>query len=296
MDRLQSMQVFRQVAELRSFVKAAEKLGLSTAMVSKHVRRLEEQLGVRLLQRTSRRVSLTPEGQLYLERLGDLLNELEALEAVLSRAAVQPRGLLRIAAPVWLHQRSFGEALAAYRLRYPEVLIDLQLSDRLQDLVEESLDLALRVTSSPHESLIARKLTPMPFRVVASPDYLAKWGRPTSPEQLAKLITEQGMIVNTSVRGWQHLPIKGLNLEVTPVLQTNSTNLVAQAAAAGMGLALLPEVLIAEAPLNTALERVLPDLSLPAELSLYAVYTSRRQQSPKVRSFIDFLVEWYRLS
>lgn len=204
------MQVFRQVAELGSFVRAAEKLNLSTAMVNKHVRRLEEQLGVRLLQRTSRRVSLTHEGKLYLERLGDLLNELEALEALLSRAAIQPRGLLRIAAPVWLHQRSFGEALAAYRERYPEVLIDLQLSDRLQDLVEESLDLALRVTSSPHESLIASKLTQMPFRVVASPAYLAKWGRPSSPEQLAKLIIEQGMIVNTASEAGNTYRLKGL--------------------------------------------------------------------------------------
>lgn len=294
MDRLQCMEIFRQVAELGSFVRTAEKLELSTAMVSKSVRQLEEHLGARLLHRTSRRVSLTQEGQLYLERLSEVLNELEAAEALLSTAAVKPRGVLRIAAPVWLHQQVFSQGLAAYRERYPEVLLDLQLGDRLVDLIEESVDLALRVTAQPHESLIARRLAPMPFHIVASPAYLDRVGRPKSVSELA----QHGMVVNSSIKGWQSLTVyeNGVahQVEVRPVFQTNSTTLAAQAAAAGMGITLLPAALISEAPLKDTLEIILPSSALLQAFSLYAVYTSRRQQSPKVRTFIDFMVEWFR--
>src|SRR4051812_45129278 len=129
MDRLQNMRVFQQVAELGSFVRAAEKFDLSTPMASRHVKELEEHLGVRPLHRTSRRVSLTQEGAVYLERLNEILDQLDAAEAMLGSAAVTPRGVLRIAAPVWLHQRRFCRGLAAYQERYPEVLIDLQLAD-----------------------------------------------------------------------------------------------------------------------------------------------------------------------
>lgn len=294
MDKLQSMQVFRQVAEFGSFVRAAEKLELSTAMVSKHVRQLEEQLGVRLLHRTSRRVSLTQEGALYLERLSEILGALEAAEAELGCTAVTPRGVLRVAAPVWLHQRRFSQGLAAYQLRYPEVRLDLQLGDRIVDLTEEGIDLALRVTHEPHESLIARRLAPMPFHLVASAAYLARAGRPQSPWDLAG----HGFLLNSGVKSSSILRFvedgQERQLPLTPVFQTNSTTLIAQMAAAGLGVAFIPEALLSEPPLDRALEVLLPDLQLPHALSLFAVYTSRRLQSPKVRTFIDFMVDWYR--
>lgn len=292
MDSLQNMRVFQQVAELGSFVRAAEKFAMSTPMASRHVKELEEHLGVRLLHRTSRRVSLTQEGQVYLERLNEILDQLDNAEAMLGSAAVTPRGVLRIAAPVWLHQNRFCQGLAAYQARYPDVVIDLQLADRIVDLVEESIDVALRVTGQPQETLFARRLAPMPFHLVASPAYLARAGRPTRGAELI----HHGMVVNSGVRAMPTLAIlengRIEQFEYKTVFLTNNTHMVAQAAAAGMGLALLPAFLISEPPLNEQL-RVLPEFKLPLEHSLFAVYTSRRLQSPKVRTFIDFMVEWF---
>lgn len=293
MDRLQNMRVFQQVAELGSFVRAAEKFEISAPMASRHVKELEQELGVRLLHRTSRRVSLTQDGQVYLESLREILDQLDAAEAMLGRSALIPRGTLRIAAPVWLQQRDFSQGLAAYQARYPEVLIDLQLADRFVDLVEESVDLALRVTGQPHDSLIARKLAPMPFVLVASPAYLKQYGRPTRAHELAA----HRMVVNAGTRQGQTLPIfengKVVQAECQIGFLTNNTHMVAQAAAAGMGIAGVPAFLLSEPALNNSLI-VLSELKLAIDVSLYAVYTSRRQQSPKVRTFIDFMLEWFQ--
>lgn len=294
MDTLLSMKVFRQVAEQQSFVRAAERLNLSPAMTSKHIQHLEEYLGVRLLHRTSRRVSLTQEGKLYFERCSEILHELDATEAALRQASHKPRGVLQIAAPVWMHQRRFTEALAAYCRQYPEVRLDLNLEDRVVDLVEESVDLALRVTAEPHSNLIARRICPMPIVIVGSKRWLDAHGRPQRPEELS----HYPMIVNHSLRVWNSLSYLGPDgprqLQVKPVLQTNNTSLIAQAAASGIGLAVLPEWLLDDLSLSQELEIVLPEIRWPEPFYLYAVYTSRRFQSPKVRSFIDHMLAWFK--
>ena len=294
MDTLVSMRVFRQVAEFSSFVRTAEKLRLSTAMTSKHVRHLEEHLGVRLFHRTSRRVSLTDEGRVYFEHVRDILAEIDEAEAALSSASARPKGVLRVAAPVWMCDQAFAEALCRYRERYPEVQLELFLADRTVDLVEDGIDLALRVTAEPHETLLARRICEVPLLLVGSPAYLDRQGRPERPEDLAT----HPMIVNMTLansHSLSYLSTEGpRQIPLQVVMGTNNTNLIAQSAASGMGLALLPGLMLREAELAARLECVLPELVFPATFYLYAVYTSRRFQSPKVRTFIDFITEAFR--
>lgn len=293
MDSLQNMRVFRQVAELSSFVKASEKFGISTPMISKHVKELEEHLGLRLLHRTSRRVSLTQDGQIYLERISELLDELDDLENTLSSKSLQPRGNLRIAAPIWLFNTYLTECLSTYQQRFPEVILDIQLADRHTDLIEQSIDLALRVTPQPQENLFARKLCSIDFHIVGHSDYLDQFGRPEKAADLSKY----KWVINTSVKGRESISGyengQKVQIDIQPVFQTNSTHLVAQATASKMGLAILPALLLREAPFDQKLEIVLPEFKMPFDISLYAVYTSRKLQSPKVRSFIDHMVAWF---
>jgi DNA-binding transcriptional LysR family regulator len=161
MDTLTSMQVFRIVAELKSFAAASRRLGLSTAMVGKHVMHLEGRLGTRLLNRTSRHVSLTETGMLYFEQSRQMLDALEEVEAAITKATVVPRGTLRISAPVWLSNPTFVTVLANYRARYPDVNVEMDLPGRLVNLMEEGFDLALRVSRSPGDNLIAYRNRPV---------------------------------------------------------------------------------------------------------------------------------------
>lgn len=295
MDKLRSMEVFQQVAKHKSFVRAAEDLDLSPAMVSRYVSQLEAHLKVRLLHRNSRNVSLTQDGQIYLERLTEILNDLEETEALLSHTHQKPSGVLRISAPVWLCQRDFMEALAKYRELYPEVQIDLQVSDSLMDLTEARYDLALRVTQEPQESLFARELTPIPFYFVASQRYLSEVGHPQSLHELAK----HGLLMNSAViRNHQTLKVfengKAILIPINPNFQCNNTVLLAHAAVAGLGIILLPSLMLNHPDFEHTLRILLPETELPFHPKLYAVYTSKQWQSPKVRTFIDFMVKSYQ--
>src|SRR5215469_13218989 len=172
MDTLVSIRVFCTVAELKSFSAAAERLGISPAMTSKHVMRLEERLSARLLNRTSRHVSLTETGALYFEQARQMVDGLDEMEAAVSQTVVAPKGRLRLSAPVWMANPFFAGLLADYRARYPDVTLDIDLSGRLVNLVEEGFDLALRVTPSPDPGLIARTIADAPFYFVASRKFL----------------------------------------------------------------------------------------------------------------------------
>ncbi|WP_035659433.1 LysR family transcriptional regulator, partial [Bradyrhizobium sp. STM 3809] len=184
MDTLVSIRVFCQVAELRSFAAAAERLSLSPAMASKHVMQLERRLSTRLLNRTSRRVGLTEAGQVYFDQVRQMLDTLEEVEAVVSKATVIPRGTLKVSAPVWFANAQFAGMMAAYRARHPDVMLDIDLSGRLVNLVDEGFDLALRVSAAPGDGLIARPLPPVLMQLVAAPSYLAAAGRPATLAEL----------------------------------------------------------------------------------------------------------------
>jgi DNA-binding transcriptional LysR family regulator len=187
MDTLLSMKVFRQVVESGSFVGAAERLSLSTAMTSKHLMHLEKHLGTRLLNRSSRSLSLTESGKLFFERCKDILEEVEEAELAVGSVSGVPRGTLRVTAPTWGATRGMVDMVASYRQRYPEVVVDLSFEDRFVDLIEEGYDLAIRATADPPAAgLIARPLRPMPFVIAASKEYLQRCGVPQSPEELAQ--------------------------------------------------------------------------------------------------------------
>ncbi|MBD3884179.1 LysR family transcriptional regulator [Phormidium tenue FACHB-886] len=288
MDTLLSMKVLRQVVESGSFAAAAERLNLSTAMTSKHVMHLERDLGVRLLNRTSRHLSLTEAGTIYYEQCREMLDNLEVVEAAVRRSTVAAHGVLKLTAPVWFANPLFTEALADYRAQYPDVVLDLNLNDRTVDLVEEGFDLALRVTHKLDDSLIARHLCPIQFMLVGSPAYLQKNGYPQTSGDLSKHLM---MLYSYSPFG-DEIVLDGPNgrerVKLAASMRSNNTGMTYQAAIAGMGLAFLPEWLIQDALTSRRLEVLMPNYSWPAS-SLYAIYTSRRYLLPKVSTFVDFL-------
>ena len=287
MDTLTSLRVFREVVDSGSFVAAAARLGLSTAMASKHVAHLERQLGARLLNRTSRHLSLTEAGTVYLEQCREALDSLQAGESAIGLRQAAPRGVLKVTAPVWCATRRFADVLAAYKLKHPDVVVDIRLENRKVDLVEEGYDLALRVTREPSPALIVRPLCTLQFHLVAAPAYLRRVGRPADVADLERL----GAILPTYVNldGLElHGPAGKLRLQLEATMKTNDTTLSYHAVHAGLGPAYLPDWLVADDLKRGDLEPVLLGFEAPA-LTLFAAYTSRKYLTAKVRSFIDFL-------
>lgn len=283
MDRLRSMQVFRHVVELKSFTAAATRLRLSPAMASKHVMHLERHLGTRLLNRTSRHVTLTEDGRVYFEQCRQMLDSLDEVEALLARSTVEPKGVLRLTAPVWAASEPFARALASFRERHPQVSFEVDLSGRLVNLVEEGFDLALRVSDTPGDTLIAQTVGSVTFQLVAAPAYLARAGRPTSLQALA-----DHDILWYSL-GPSDLSKHGVDpIKLKPVLSSDNETLLHQAALRGMGLAALPTWLVADDLRSGRLERLLPTRFM-LRTEIYGVYPSRRQLSSKTRAFLDFL-------
>ena len=288
MDTLVSMRVFCLVAELKSFAAAAQRLRISPAMASKHVMQLEKRLGTRLLNRTSRRVSLSESGALYFEQARQMLDSLDEVEAAVSKATVVPRGSLRLTAPVWMANTIFAGVLADYQARYPEVRLDIDLSGRLVNLVEEGFDLALRATGAPDEALIARAITNVPFYLVAAPAYLKRAGRPATFADLSgQALLHYALYPGESFSfQGEHGPE---TVKLDPVLRSGNETLLHMAALEGMGLAFLPKWLVAEDIASGRLEHLMPGQVI-FEGKLFAVYPSRKYLSAKVRTFIDFIV------
>lgn len=290
MDRMTSLRVFREVVEAGSFVAAAERLGLSAPMASKHVAQLEKSLGARLLHRSSRHLSLTEAGTAWYEQSRRALDLLDAAEAAIGRTSETPRGQLKVSAPVWCATPRFARVLAAYRERYPEVLVDMHLENRKVDLAADGYDLALRATQEPSPALIARPLCRVPFHLAGTPGYLKKTGTPALPADLARL----GAIVPSYVN-LDNLALKGpggrmFALRLAPVMRSDDTTLTLHAVRAGMGIAFMPSWLVDEDLASGKLVKVLPDYA-SNPVTLFAVYTSRQYMAPKLRSFIDFLGE-----
>ena len=286
MDTLTSLRVFREVVESGSFVAAANRLGLSTATASKHVAHLERQLGARLLNRTSRHLSLTEAGTVYLEQCREALDSLQAGEAAIGLSQEAPRGVLKVTAPVWCANRRFADVLAAYKLEHPDVIVDIRLENRKVDLVEEGYDLALRVTRDPSPTLIVRPLCTLQFHLVATPAYLKRVGWAKGSVDLERL----GAILPTYVNldGMEVTgPAGKLKLHLHATMKTDDTTLSYHAVHAGLGWAYLPDWLVAEDLKRGELKRVMPGFETPAS-TLFAAYTSRKYLTAKVRSFIDF--------
>lgn len=290
MDTLTGLKIFALVADLRSFAAAAERSQLSPAMVTKHLQRLESRLGARLLNRTSRHVSLTEAGAAYLDRVRPLLEGLDEAESHLSNARLEPSGTLRVSLPVWLANPHFVRLIAAYRLRYPQVTLDFDLSGKRVNLVEDGYDLALRVTATLSEGLVARRLADISFYLVASPGLLSRIGTPTTIADLEGL----PFLAYALFAATGHVRIgtgtTAQDVQFRPVLQSGNETLLHHAAQEGMGVAILPHSLLAEDLHHGRLVRLLPDLP-PAVVTLYAVYPERSFLPAKTRSFLDFLAE-----
>ena len=290
MDTLTSINVFRQVAESGSFVAAADRLDLSTAMVSKHVMAIEKRLRVRLLNRTTRKLSLTEAGRFYLERCKSILHDLQRTELEVESLSSAPCGTLRIACgDSCIPGLGLVTVLAEYRRRYPEVMLDITFSDRAVDQLAESCDLAFRIVGdeSLPEGVVARRVRSVPFRLAASRNYLERHGVPKTPEDLRRhdFVTagDEDSLAIESPQGTLDIPLR-------VALRCRTLADVAMSVAGGVGIALLPAALLNDLGFATALRPVLTEWPLK-ESTLYLIYGSRKNVPFKARAFIDLVLE-----
>jgi DNA-binding transcriptional LysR family regulator len=291
MDRFDNMRVFAKVVETSSFAGAAARLGISASMVSQHVKELEERLGARLLNRTTRKVSLTETGRAYYERCTRLLADLEETEQAVSDMHAAPRGELRVNATPTFGILQLAPAIADFTARFPGISVELMLSNRMADLIEESLDVAVRVGLVPDSSLIARQLAPCRMVVCGAPSYFEKHGIPRSPADLTNHNCLTVAVTGLSYyRMWHLTAPDGTALNLSPIgnLRTNSGAVLKVAALAGHGLVCLPTYLVGDALQSGRLVTVLDDYTAPP-LTLRALYPHSRHLSAKVRAFVDFL-------
>jgi DNA-binding transcriptional LysR family regulator len=290
MDRIDAMQAFVAVADLQGFAPAARKLGLSPSGVTRLIAALEDRLGARLLQRTTRSVTLTDIGTRYLERARRILADVEEAEGSAEGERTRPSGRLVVSAPVGFGRLHVSPVMSAYLKRYPEVLGELRLADRIVNLVEDGVDLAVRIGHLPDSSLVARHVGEMRRIVVASSDYLRQRGEPDAPEAIALHETIQFGAVTASP-DWRFVE-DGHEIRVacTPRFTTNSADAAIQYAEQGGGLTRVLAYQAAEAIKAGRLKIVLAKFEQPP-LPIHVVYPTSRLLSAKVRTFIDLVVE-----
>ncbi|NEU95469.1 LysR family transcriptional regulator [Bradyrhizobium uaiense] len=290
MDKLACLKAFAKVVETGSFSEAGRQLRLSRSAVSKYVAELEESLGVQLLNRTTRHASPNENGQLYFERALVILSELDAADQAVAHLQSTPRGLLRVNAPMSFGTIRLGPAIADFMTKYPEMQLQLVLSDDLVDPVQDGFDVTLRIAELESSSLIARKITPMPRVVCASPDYLKRHGTPHHPQDLRDHVSLTYGFLLTGNQ-WKLTGADGEHwIQPAWSLCVNNAEVLRDVAVKGRGVALIPEFIAGEALQQGRLKAILNDFWAPP-LTLYAVYPPTRHLSVKVRLFIDFLVE-----
>ena len=285
------MAVFAEVVAAGGFSAAAGRLNLSKSAVSRRVGELEERLGVRLLNRTTRRISLTEVGRAYHERCLRILSDIEETERAVTNLQLLPRGTLKLTAPVTFGIRHLAPAVAAFLDQHPDIEIDLDLNDRYVELVEEGYDLAVRIGRLRDSALVTRRLCTSRRAVVASPDYLARHGAPKVPDDL----TGHACLHYTlapAMDQWLFRTAPGSSelksIRTKARLRTNNGDLLREAAIAGNGIAVLPTFIIGDAVRAGKLEVLLADYEGPPG-AVQAVYTANRHLSAKVRAFVDFL-------
>jgi DNA-binding transcriptional LysR family regulator len=295
MQDLRSLAIFVKVAERRSFVRAAADLGITQSGVSNAINRLEDQLGVRLLARTTRQVSLTEDGTAFFERCRQVLADLEEAEQVLKETRLKPTGRLRIDMPVAFGRLKMVPLLGPFQAQYPELTLALSFTDRYVDLVEEGIDVSVRFGLLQDSSLIARRLTQTQFRVVGAPGYFTKHGRPKTPDDVAAHNCLALKLRDTRLaRDWRFTRDGGETI-VTPKgnMSFSDGAAMCDAACAGYGLAQIHGYYIDDALAAGQLEPVLEKFKPKAD-PIWLVYPQTRHLSPKVRALIDFMVARFR--
>jgi len=289
MDRFHAIEAFAKVVETGSFARAADRLGVSVSSVSRHVSDLEAHLGARLLNRTTRRLSLTEPGRVFHERCVQLLADLEEAEASAGAGAIVPRGTLRLSCAVTFGERFIAPAVAAFMRKYPEIRIDIELSDRIVDLVDEGFDAALRIGAIGGPNLIGRRVGMTRLVCCASPGYIKEHGEPRSPEDLARhrcLLYQYAPQRDT----WTFTDRAGdtRRVRVAGTVYANNGGFLAALAREGIGIAYEPDFIVGADVTAGRLTPVLRNFA-PAASGINVVYASRRHLSAKVRAFADFL-------
>ncbi|WP_213881526.1 LysR family transcriptional regulator [Pseudomonas sp. dw_358] len=293
MNAFEDMRLFAQVMESGSFTAAAEQLGLSKQYVSRRLMLLEERLGVRLLNRSTRRLDVTPLGQDYYESAVRLLAEVVQVEQGISGQNSQPRGTIRLSAPLSFAVVHLGSLLPAFLQRYPDVTVEVDLSDRSVDLISEGYDLVLRIGILEDSTLIARRLAAIPRVYCCSPAYLASRGRPLHPQDLQQhdcLPYGHSRQVNWRFRDPAKGQGKPVTLAVSGRIRANNGDLLRDAAIAGLGIAYLPVFIVGTALKDGRLVSVLDEYATEP-LTLSAVYPQHRQSSRPVQALVEFLRE-----
>ncbi|MGY3534861.1 LysR substrate-binding domain-containing protein [Bradyrhizobium embrapense] len=292
MDRLTSMSVFARVADLGSFTAAAKELRMSPTMIGKHIRFLEDRLGSQLINRSTRRQGLTELGRSYLDHCKHLLEQAEAGDALVEEALSAPRGKLRVATSVAFGSYSLAPALVRFMRMYPEVSVELVLSDKMVDLLEEGLDAAIRVGTLTDSTMMSRALSPYAGVVCAAPSYLAERGTPSHPGDLIhhECLRYPGW---SDARRWSFFGPEGeVHVDVGSRLTINNAFGIRYAALAGAGIVLMRDELLAEDIAAGRLQVLLPNYTTQAR-ARQILWPRHRKMTPKLRALIDFIVETY---
>jgi DNA-binding transcriptional LysR family regulator len=294
MDRIDAMRAFISVVTEGSFSNAATSMQLSPQLVSKYVSKLEERLDVRLLNRTTRKVSLTEAGTRYFQHAQEVLLSIDEMDSQLGGLQQSPKGTLRINAPVSFAIKHLGKLVTDFQLHYPLVNVDLQLNDRKVDIVDEGFDIALRIGRLKSSSLIAKHVAPIRLILCASPAYLKKHGTPQQPEDLKNHrylhYSYMEMDGKEEIYPW----LRAKNTPQSGEFHSNNGDVIIEAAIAGAGLALQPTFIASKAIGSGQLIQILPSFE-PEPVGLYAVFAHRKLLPNKIRCFIDFIEGYFGL-
>jgi DNA-binding transcriptional LysR family regulator len=283
------MKTFAAVVDSGSFVHAADTLAMSKPAVSRHISELEQRLGVRLLQRTTRKLSLTEEGRLFYGRCKTVLADVEIAEQEVTAKSIAVKGLIRVNVPVSFGLWKLAPLWPDFMAKYPDVELDIAFADRIVDLVEEGYDLAVRIARLPNSSLVSRKLTSTRMVLCASPGYLQKFGTPRHPSELAEHAALSYSLLASGDQWEFEGPEGRVAVTVKPVMRTNSGDTCVAAARKDKGVILQPSFMVSADLQSGTLVELMPSYR-SIEFGIFAVYPTRQYVSPKVRALIDFLV------
>jgi LysR family transcriptional regulator, regulator for bpeEF and oprC len=296
MDQIQAMRIFTRVVEAGTFTRAADSLSLPKATVTKHVQALEERLRVKLLNRTTRRVTVTADGAAYYERTVRLLADLDDIEASMTNARANPLGRLRVDVGTSVAQLLIIPNLADFHSRYPDIQLDLGVSDRTVDLIGDNVDCVIRGGELSDQSLVARRIGNLEFITVASPEYLARQGAPNHPLEIEQ---KHSSVIYFSPQSGRHYPLEfrqgAESIDITGPYQVsvNEANAYVAAALQGLGIAQVTSFQAQRHLQSGALVQLLPDWTQPL-LPVYVVYPPNRHLSAKVRAFVDWAAELFQ--
>jgi DNA-binding transcriptional LysR family regulator len=288
MDKLRAMKLFVRLADAGSFTAVADEFNVTTSMVSKEIRRLEDDLGTRLMHRSTRGQQLTSIGEGYLQRCREILSQLDGADAYVQHMQSNPSGKLRINAPMALGIIELSKMFSSYMRAYPDIELDIQLGDESLDLVEHGFDLGFRASSQPFDSsYIGKELTKFQYQVCASPEYLA-----SNPEiRTVEDLNKHNCFVYSYFRGGSHWPL-GKGIDVSGTLKVNNTLFMRQTIEDGLGIGFLPSFIARQGLKTGTLQEILPKAERPS-LTLYALYPNRKFVQPKLVHCIEFLQDWF---